>query len=306
MYDINALKAFCAEAGCEMLENEPMSRHTTFKIGGPAQLMALPSSAGLLRALLLRCRELAIPVTVVGRGSNLLVSDGGIEGCVVCLGQRFSQLRREDGLIVCSAGTSLTELCRFALANSLTGLECAYGIPGSVGGAVYMNAGAYGGELKDVIAYVRHLTPDGELVTLKASELGFGYRRSIYSTLPGCVIVEAGFRLGTGDAAAIRARMDELMERRRSKQPVELPSAGSVFKRPEGAFAGELIERCGLKGRACGGAAVSKKHAGFIVNTGGATCRDVEALVGLIQSEVREKTGFELECEIKRTGKTGQ
>lgn len=304
MYSISALREFCAAVGCKYLSDEPMSRHTTFKIGGPAELLAMPSSADMLRQLLQKCRELDIPVTAVGRGSNLLVSDSGIGGCVVCLGANFSNIRREDGLVVCSAGTSLTELCRYALANGLTGLEFAYGIPGSVGGAVYMNAGAYGGELKDAIVFSRHLTPEGELVTLGAEQLGFGYRRSVYSEMPGCIIVEAGFRLLPGDPEAIRARMDDLMGRRRAKQPVELPSAGSVFKRPEGAFAGALIEECGLKGRAVGGAVVSEKHAGFIVNTGGATCRDVETLVRLIQDEVREKTGFALECEIKRTGKT--
>ena len=304
MYAISALREFCAAIGCEYFSEEPMSRHTTFKIGGPAELLALPSSTDMLRRLLCKCRELDIPVTVVGRGSNLLVSDGGIDGCVVCLGAGFSNIRREDGLVVCSAGTSLTELCRYALANGLTGLEFAYGIPGSVGGAVYMNAGAYGGELKDAVVFSRHLTPEGEPVTLGAEQLGFGYRRSVYTGMPGCIIVEAGFRLLPGDPEAIRARMDDLMGRRRAKQPVELPSAGSVFKRPEGAFAGALIEKCGLKGRAVGGAVVSEKHAGFIVNTGGATCRDVETLVRLIQDEVREKTGFTLECEIKRTGKT--
>ena len=306
MSDITALVEFCAAIGCEALENEPMSRHTTFKIGGPARLLASPSSVDMLRALLQKCGELRVPVTVTGRGSNLLVSDGGIDGCVVCLGPKFARIRIEDGLVVCSAGTSLTELCRFALANSLSGLEFAYGIPGSVGGAVYMNAGAYGGEMKDAVAFARHLTPEGELVTLNADSLGFGYRRSVYSDMPDCVIVEAGFRLAPGAPDEIRARMDDLMGRRRAKQPVELPSAGSVFKRPEGAYAGALIEGCGLKGRAVGGAAVSEKHAGFIVNTGGATCRDVEALVRLIREEVREKTGFTLECEIKRTGRTDQ
>ena len=302
MYDVSALIGFCRELGCEYLAEEPMSRHTTFRIGGAAELFVSPSSTEMISALVKRCGELGVPVTFVGRGSNLLVSDEGIAGCVICLGQRFSAIRREGDFVVCQAGASLTELCRYALANSLGGLEFAYGIPGSVGGAIYMNAGAYGGEIKDVAAFVRHVAPDGRLERLEAGELGFGYRKSVYSQGKNC-IVEVGFRLVPGDAEEIRVKMEELIARRRAKQPMELPSAGSVFKRPEGAFAGALIEKCGLKGRRVGGAMVSEKHAGFIVNVGGAACTDVEELVRVIKQEVRTGTGFELECEIKRIGR---
>ncbi|MBQ9938592.1 MAG: UDP-N-acetylmuramate dehydrogenase [Oscillospiraceae bacterium] len=305
MFDIAALERFCKDIGCEYLKNEPMSRHTTFKIGGPAELFALPASADMLVRLLQKCRELGAAVTVVGKGSNLLVSDEGIEGCVICIGQKMAEIRLENDHVVCSAGTSLAELCKFAEEHSLAGLEFAYGIPGSVGGAVYMNAGAYGGEMKDVVAFARHISADGAAGEITAEELDFGYRKSAY-TGSDKIIVEAGFRLTKGDRAEIRSRMDELLGRRKDKQPLEYPSAGSVFKRPEGAFAGALIEGCGFKGKGVGGAMVSPKHAGFIVNAGGATCRDVEELVLQIRQKVKAETGYDLECEIKRIGKPRQ
>ena len=302
MFDIASIERFCNEIGCEYLKNEPMSRHTTFKIGGAADLFAMPSSADMAVKLQQKCRETGTPLTVIGRGSNLLVADEGIEGCVICIGPKMSEIRNENGYLVCSAGTSLAELCRYALEHSLAGLEFAYGIPGSVGGAIYMNAGAYGGEMKDVVAFVRHVTHEGEWQERSISELNFGYRRSVYVGRDD-LIVEAGFKLEEGDPTAIREKMEELVGRRKDKQPLEYPSAGSVFKRPEGAFAGALIENCGLKGENVGGAMVSPKHAGFIVNTGGATCADVENLVGLIQKTVKTETGYDLEWEIKRIGR---
>lgn len=300
MSGIQELRAYCESIGCACFPDEPMSRHTSFKIGGPADLLIRPASAGTAAKILRQAGELGVPLTIVGRGSDLLVSDEGVRGAVLSLDEQAAKPAVEgEKTVFCPAGASLTALCVFAWQQGLTGLEFAYGIPGSVGGAVYMNAGAYGGEIKDVLQSARYLTPEGEERVLTAPELGLSYRHSWFTDHPGRLITGAVFRLQKGDPAAIRAKMDDLMERRKQKQPLEYPSGGSTFKRPEGSYASALIDRCGLKGRRVGGAMVSEKHAGFVINYDNATCRDVLALVEEIRREVLEKTGYTLECEIK-------
>lgn len=300
MSGIHELRAYCESIGCACLADEPMSRHTSFKIGGPADLLVRPEDAETAAKVLRRARELGVPLSIIGRGSDLLVSDEGVRGAVLSLDEQAAKPRLQGPeTIFCPAGASLTALCVFAWQQGLSGLEFAYGIPGSVGGAVCMNAGAYGGEMKDVLESVRYLTPDGGERVLDAAELELSYRHSWFTSRPGHLVTAAVFRLQRGDPAAIRARMDDLMARRKQKQPLEYPSGGSTFKRPEGSYASALIDRCGLKGRRVGGAMVSEKHAGFVINYQNATCRDVLALVELVKKEVLEQTGYTLECEIK-------
>lgn len=282
---------------------EPMKAHTTFKIGGPADILATVRTESELRDTVRRCRELSIPFIILGKGSNLLVSDNGIEGAVIMLDGDFKSISVDGDTIVCGAGVSLSKLCTVAADNALSGLEFAYGIPGTVGGAVYMNAGAYGGETKDVVTEVTYMTPDGETGTYSAEELNFSYRHSVFKETDN-IILFAKYKLSPDSIDAIHERMDDFMNRRKTKQPLEYPSAGSVFKRPEGAFAGTLIEGCGLKGRRVGGAEVSEKHAGFIINVGDATCDDVMDLVKLIRDTVKSETGYTLECEMIRTGRS--
>ena len=282
--------------------NEPMKAHTTFKIGGAADLYIIVRSVDELRLVIAACADAGVPRMILGKGSNLLVSDSGIDGAVIALDGDFKSITAEGDVVCCGAALGLAKLCTTAAEHSLSGLEFAYGIPGSVGGAVYMNAGAYGGEMKDVVCEVTYMTPDGDVGTLTNGELDFDYRSSIFKKNNN-IILFTKYKLTPDDKAEILARMDEVMNRRRTKQPLEYPSAGSVFKRPEGAFAGTLIEQCGLKGKSIGGAQVSEKHAGFIINAGGATCDDVTRLVALVQDTVARETGYRLECEIIRTGR---
>ena len=282
--------------------NEPMSAHTTFKIGGAADILITVKSIDELQAAINACKASNLPVMILGNGSNLLVSDNGIEGAVITLDGDFKEITVDGDFITSGAGAKLSRLCSVALENSLTGLEFAYGIPGTVGGAMYMNAGAYGGEMKDVALSVTALTADGTIREVPAEDLQLGYRTSVFKT-NGDIILFSKYKLEQGDQVAIKARMDDVMDRRKTKQPLEFPSAGSVFKRPEGAFAGTLIEQCGLKGKTVGGAQVSEKHAGFIINIGGATCDDVMGLVKIVQDTVKAETGYFLEREIIRTGR---
>ena len=290
------------DKGISYIENEPMSAHTTFKIGGAADVLVTVRNIDELKATVDACKDCGVPYMILGNGSNLLVSDDGIEGAVIALDGDFKQITVDGTVITAGAGAKLSRLCTVALENGLTGLEFAYGIPGTVGGAMYMNAGAYGGEMKDVALSVTALNADGEIVEVPAAELEMGYRTSIFKK-NNSIILFSKYKLNNGDKTAIKAQMDDVMNRRKTKQPLEYPSAGSVFKRPEGAFAGTLIEQCGLKGKTVGGAQVSEKHAGFIINIGGATCDDVMGLVALIQETVKRETGFELEREIIRTGR---
>ncbi len=281
----------------EYKENVPMSEHTSFKIGGNADIFITVKNISELKAVISLCKETETPYMLIGNGSNLLISDSGIRGVVIRLEGEFKEIKVQGDTIVAGAGASLTKLCLDAQKASLTGLEFGYGIPGSVGGAAYMNAGAYGGEMKDVIVSCTHLDPELNVGTFNIDELDLSYRHSAY--MKGeYIILFVTLKLKEGDADAIKARMEELMQKRISKQPLEYPSAGSVFKRPEGAFAAALIEECGLKGRSVGKAVVSEKHSGFIINKGGATCQDVLDLVEIIQREVKEKTGFDLYREI--------
>ena len=286
------------KAGIPLAEQEPMTRRTTFGIGGPALLLR-PRSRAELQAAMTLCREAGEEPFILGRGSNLLVSDSGIARPVIQLDGDFTAITREGNTLRCGAGASLIAVCRAAAENSLSGIEWGYGIPGSLGGGVYMNAGAYGGELRDVLTEVTFLDEAGEYRTLPAAELSLSYRHSIFEDRPGTVIVGAVLTLTPGDPAAIRAAMEDYMSRRREKQPLEYGSAGSTFKRPVGNYASALVDQCGLKGLSVGGAEVSRKHAGFIINRGGATAADVRELIAEVQRIVREKTGYTLECEIK-------
>lgn len=286
------------KAGIPLAEQEPMTRRTTFGIGGPALLLR-PRSRAELQAAMTLCREAGEEPFILGRGSNLLVSDSGISRPVIQLDGDFTAITREGNTLRCGAGASLIAVCRAAAENSLSGIEWGYGIPGSLGGGVYMNAGAYGGELRDVLTEVTFLDEAGEYRTLPAAELSLSYRHSIFEDRPGTVIVGAVLTLTPGDLAAIRAAMEDYMSRRREKQPLEYGSAGSTFKRPVGNYASALVDQCGLKGLSVGGAEVSRKHAGFIINRGGATAADVRELIAEVQRIVREKTGYTLECEIK-------
>lgn len=302
MEPIQELYAFACGLGCTALQEEPMAKYTSFKIGGPAQLFLCPASQEQLSAVCREAARLYVPLTVIGNGSNLLVADEGIRGAVIHIGRGFQELRPDGPTgLVCGAGVPLKRLCLFALENSLTGLEFAYGIPGSAGGAAFMNAGAYGGEMKDILKACDHIDAQGVSGRLEGEALALSYRHSAYSE-NGCIITTLHLSLAQGEPEAIAQRHKELMARRKEKQPLEYPSAGSVFKRPEGYFAGTLIEQCGLKGKTVGGAQVSRKHAGFIINTGNATCADVLALIRLIQEEVFKAAGVKLEPEIRRIG----
>ena len=284
--------------GCESRKYEPMSKHTSFKIGGNADVYIKVNNLSKLSTILKECQASDVDYMILGNGSNLLVSDEGIRGAVIRLDGDFRKITLlDDTTIFCGAGATLAYLCKFALNCGLSGLEFAWGIPGTVGGAVFMNAGAYDGEMKDVVHSVSHISPSGEIGRTEKENLNFGYRTSVYRS-NNMIITGVTLKLKKGNPDEIRAKMDDYMSRRSTKQPLEYPSAGSVFKRPEGNFAGALIEQCGLKGKTCGGAQVSEKHAGFIINKSNATSKDVRDLIGEIQKTVSEKTGYSLECEL--------
>ncbi len=290
------LRERCPEI--ELRLNEPMAKHTTFRVGGPVALMALPKNQGEAKAAVKAAQEMNVRPFFLGNGSNLLVADEGYPGFVMKLTWDFDEIREVNRGLEAGGAVLLSRLSNAALGRGLTGLEFAGGIPGSVGGAVTMNAGAYGGEMAQVLEEVTFLDEEGEVCILPASECDFGYRHSIFSNRK-CLILEARFHLEPGDPATIKARMDELTARRREKQPLEFPSAGSMFKRPPGHFAAALIDQCGLKGLTVGGAQVSEKHAGFVVNRGGATCADALKLVDQVKERVLAQTGVELEMEVK-------
>ena len=297
------LAALCQLEKIPVLWDEPMKNHTSFKIGGPAAALCAPKDRRQLRELVGFVQREGVDSWYIGSGSNLLVSDEGLSGVAILLDSGFDGEIELDGTVLLApAGKKLSAVCAAACAAGLTGLEFAYGIPGSVGGAVYMNAGAYGGEMKDRLLWVEYLAPTGEIVRLEGEQMGLSYRHSRFMEegMQGSCIVRAAFGLQRGEKAAIQSEMDRILNQRRQKQPLEYPSAGSTFKRPQGAFAAQLIDECGLKGFTVGGAQVSEKHAGFVINTGKATCADVLELTRQVRECVQEKTGYLLELEVRQ------
>ena len=295
---IAALRA--AAPDIDILKDEPMRRHTTFAIGGPADFFIQPKTRRELAGALSVLRERGIPFLLLGNGSNMLVADAGIRGAVVCTTELDEVRIGEDGYtLTAEAGALLGRVARRAQRAGLTGVEFAGGIPGSVGGAVFMNAGAYDGQMAGVVEQTEYLDEAGETHTLTGEEHGFAYRGSVFRAHPDWTVVRSILRLQPGDPAAILDKMNDFAQRRRDKQPLNFPSAGSTFKRPEGYFAGRLIEDAGLKGVSVGAAQVSEKHAGFLINRGGATCDDMLRLIELVQQRVREQFGVQLECEVR-------
>lgn len=284
-----------------IIKNEPMSRHTSFKIGGPCDYFVSPSSMEQISNLVKFCKETKTPFFILGNGSNLLVSDEGFKGIVISIGENFSDYTVTGNKISALAGAKLVTISNAACKNSLSGLEFAAGIPGTVGGGVVMNAGAYGGEIKQVIKSAVVMNDDGEIFTLDNEGLELTYRNSKPSK-EGLIVLSADFELKEGNPDEISALMKDFNQRRRDKQPLEYPSAGSTFKRPEGYFAGKLIQDAGLSGKTIGGACVSPKHNGFVINTGNAAAKDVCELIAHIQKTVKEKFNVELCCEVKFLG----
>ena len=291
-------------AGCtakELLLEEPMAKHTSFRIGGPADVLAQPGNEAELAELLKRAAHHAVPVTLVGNGSNLLVRDKGIRGLVIKLSNLFSSITVAGNVLTFGSGISLAMASKKAASLSLSGLEFAVGIPGTIGGAVYMNAGAYDGEMAKVVTSVQVMDRQGQSSQLKADELDFAYRHTALQN-SGLIVTSVTVSLQPGEAESIKAKMDDFSQRRIAKQPLELPSAGSMFKRPVGYFAGTLIEQTGLKGYTVGGAQVSTKHAGFVVNVGGSTAKDVLHLISDVQARVLAAQGVQLEPEVRVLG----
>lgn len=283
----------------ELRAQEPMAKHTSFRIGGNAEMMALPKNEEELSALLKMSTEMDIPYAILGAGTNVLAPDEGIPGLIICLKDCFGGMERLDETTICvAAGVTMARAAVFAASANLGGLEFTHGIPGTVGGGVYMNAGAYGGEIKDVCRRVKIMEPNGESRWIEGEELGFSYRHSAIEDYPW-IVLTAEFTLEPKPEEEVKAKMQELIGKRRSSQPLDLPSAGSAFKRPVGGYAAALIDQAGLKGYQVGGAAVSTKHAGFVVNMGGATANDVKKLLSEVSDIVFEKSGIRLEPEVR-------
>ena len=294
----NVLQILCRDVRF----NEPMSKHTSFKIGGPADILCIPESVLEIQNLIEYFKKNSINYMIIGNGSNLLVSDDGIEGAVIKIGSSMSEILVRDEELYVEAGALLSKTANTALNESLAGMEAISGIPGTIGGAIYMNAGAYGTEIKDVLKEATFIDSKGNIKTLPCEELELGYRKSIF-TNNDYVVLSCVLKLKTGDKQEISANMKEYTKRRTQKQPLSYPSAGSVFKRPEGYFAGKLIEDCGLKGYSIGGAKISELHAGFIINFNNATAKDVKELIKYTQNKVLENFGVEIEPEIKIIGR---
>lgn len=284
-----------------LFTDAPLRFHTTFRIGGPADLLFYPQNTGEVQKIIGLAREYSEPITWLGNGSNILVRDGGIRGLVIRFSRKMAFVSREDTDLVVGAGALLRDVAAYAQENGLAGLEFACGIPGSIGGAIFMNAGAYDDEMKSVVVSVTTVSPRGEVRTYSAEELDFGYRHSIFQRCDEA-ICETRLHLHEDDRAQILARMEDLNQRRESKQPLAYPSAGSTFKRPPGYFAGTLIDQTGLKGLTVGGAQVSQKHAGFIINIGNATANDVQRLIAAVQKRVYAKHTVELFPELRIIG----
>lgn len=297
----NQLLEHLDKLGISYLVDEPMHCHTSFKIGGNASVMAVPKSTEEISGIVKICNELEIRCFPIGNGTNLLVADEGIDACVILIGKDYADIQLVDETtIFARAGAPLIKVCRFALENELSGLEFAYGIPGSCGGGAFMNAGAYGGEMKDVLYKCEHIDRDGNIGFLEGDDIDLSYRHSAYYD-NGCIVTGLYMKLQKGNRDDISAKMEDLMQRRKDKQPLEYPSAGSTFKRPPGYFAGALIQECELKGASVGGAQVSEKHAGFVINKGGATCNDVLGLCKMVSDKVYAQKGVRLDMEIRVT-----
>ena len=281
-----------------ILIDEPMSRHTTFRVGGPADFFVTPKAKEEVRDVIRICKEAGMPYYIIGNGSNLLVSDAGYRGVIVQIYKEMNEVKVEGDLVKAQAGALLSGIAAKALGAELSGFEFASGIPGTIGGACVMNAGAYGGEMKDVLEFVTVLTGEGKIIELGRNELELGYRTSVIAK-KGYIVLGAVLKLERGDGEKIKTYMDELKEKRVTKQPLEYPSAGSTFKRPEGYFAGKLIEDAGLRGYRVGDAQVSEKHCGFVVNRGKATCAEVLQLIEEVQKKVKEQFGVQLEPEVR-------
>ncbi len=281
--------------------DEPMKNHTSFKVGGPADILVTPVSVSQLSQILKLCKNKSVPVFVMGNGTNLIVRDKGIRGVVVKIFDNLNQFTVKDDIITAYAGILLSRVSTIAYENGLTGLEFACGIPGTLGGAVAMNAGAYGGEMKDVVVETEYMDKDGEIRVVRDDGHQFGYRTSFIQKNSG-IVIKTLMKLKKGNKEEIKALMDDLTQRRQEKQPLEMPSAGSIFKRPEGYFAGKLIEDCGLRGHRIGGAEVSQKHCGFIVNTGDAKAKDILDLIEYIRNTVKMKFGVDMQTEVRIVG----
>lgn len=292
---LEALRGFAPEE--QILLNEPMSRHTTFRVGGEAKALIQIDNVSELIDIISYLNKVQEPYYIKGNGSNILVGDKGYNGIILEMGQFFSGIRVEDNEIIAQSGALMSRIAKTALDYGLSGFEFAAGIPGTIGGGVVMNAGAYGGELKDVVTQVSVLNPEGEMLTLRKEDLEFGYRTSVIKHRP-LTVTEVRISLSKGDKAAIRDRMDELSSQRKAKQPLEYPSAGSTFKRPEGYYAGKLIMDAGLRGYSIGGAAVSEKHCGFVINKGNATAADIYEVIVEVQTRVKARFDVNLEPEI--------
>lgn len=296
MINILELTEICGRLGCKFSTNCSLSEHTTFKIGGNCSFLIEINSANSAAELVKYLRANEIKYAILGKGSNIIASDSGYDGVILHFGKEFSNISVYNTKVCADAGASLAAVCRKAQENGLSGMENLYGIPGSVGGGLYMNAGAYGSEMKDVVISAEYIDEEGNISSISVRDMMLSYRHSLFSER-NCIITSVVFELTSGDSEKINQDMAECMHKRITKQPLEYPSAGSTFKRPEGSYASLLIEQCGLKGMSVGGAEVSTKHSGFVINKGGATCKDVLELCRRVNEIVLEKTGYSLELE---------
>lgn len=293
---INELTELCGRLGCRITPECPLSEYVTFRFGGPCRALVSVNGAESAAELIKYLRSREIKYGIIGRGSNIIALDEGFDGVVLMFGGDFAKIETENGVMKCQAGALLAAACVNAQQNGLTGMENLFGIPGTVGGALYMNAGAYGSEMSDIVISAEYIDENGEIRTITTEEMKLSYRHSIFSDKTW-VITSVTMKLESGNSDEIKAAMNVCMKKRSEKQPLEYPSAGSIFKRPEGSYASLLVDRCGLKGMSCGGAAVSEKHSGFVINKGYATSSDVLELCEKVKAIVYEKTGYKLELE---------
>lgn len=296
MINLDELTGLCEKLGCRIIPECPLSEYVTFRFGGCCRALISINSAQSAADLISYMNDKSIRYDIIGRGSNIIVDDNGFDGVILLFGSDFAAIEISENIIRCEAGALLASACVHAQQSGLSGMENLFGIPGTVGGALFMNAGAYGTEMKDIVISAEYIDEDGKLRTVSREEMALSYRHSIFSD-SSCAILSVTIQLENGDPDEIKKAMNECMAKRSSKQPLEYPSAGSTFKRPEGSYASLLIEQCGLKGMQCGGAMVSEKHSGFVINLGYATCNDVLELCSEIQKIVKEKTGYILELE---------